>query len=251
MTGDAAGSQARFAGRTVLVSGSSGQIGAACAEAFVREGARVAGLDAVPSSNGALDVSAVVDLRDEAALERAFADVRQALGRVDVLVQSAAVHRRRPYLELDAATIDHVLGVNVRAILLLGRLAARAMIDDGVRDGAIVNLTSISSLLSDAQSVAYESSKGAVDAATRGMARALAPHGIRVNAVAPGSMAKFQELPARDPLDIDQYERQRIPLGRLGVGSEIAEAVLYLASPAAGYVTGTILTVDGGSLAAW
>jgi NAD(P)-dependent dehydrogenase (short-subunit alcohol dehydrogenase family) len=125
------------------------------------------------------------------------------------------------------------------------------MLDDGVQDGAIVNLTSVSSLLSDAESVAYEASKGAVDAATRGMARALAPHGIRVNAVAPGSMAKFQELPARDPLDLDDYERRRIPLGRLGTGPEIAEAVLWLASPAAAYVTGTILTVDGGSLAAW
>jgi NAD(P)-dependent dehydrogenase (short-subunit alcohol dehydrogenase family) len=120
-----------------------------------------------------------------------------------------------------------------------------------VRDGAIVNLTSVSGVVSDAESIAYEASKGAVTMATRGMAVALAPHGIRVNAVGPGSMAKFQELPARDPLDLDEYERRRIPLARLGTGAEIAESVLFLASPAAAYVTGTTLYVDGGSLAAW
>ncbi len=106
---------------------------------------------------------------------------------------------RVPYLEIDAANIDHVLGINVRAILLGGRVAARSMVDRGLRDGAIVNLTSVSALVADAESVAYEASKGAVDAATRGMARALAPHGIRVNAVGPGSMAKFQEQDPRDP----------------------------------------------------
>ena len=87
--------------------------------------------------------------------------------------------------------------------------------------------------------------------ATRGMAVALAPHGIRVNAVGPGSMAKFQEMPARDPRDLDDYERQRIPMGRLGTADDITRAVLFLASDDAAYITGTVLYVDGGSLAAW
>src|SRR5918912_837234 len=81
--------------------------------------------------------------------------------------------------------------------------------------GAIVNLTSVSGVVADAESVAYEASKGAVTMATKGMAIALAPHGIRVNAVGPGSMAKFQEREPRDPYDLDDYERRRIPLGRL------------------------------------
>ena len=87
--------------------------------------------------------------------------------------------------------------------------------------------------------------------ATKGMAKALAPYGMRVNAVGPGSMAKFQEMEARDPSDLDDYERKRIPLGRLGVADDVAAAVMFLASPEASYITGTTLYVDGGSLAAW
>jgi NAD(P)-dependent dehydrogenase (short-subunit alcohol dehydrogenase family) len=249
--GDRSSQVGPFVDRVVAVTGSSGQIGRACVDAFVAAGARVAGIDrdAPDLGDGVLAVAA--DLADPAQIDAAFAEVERELGPAAVLVQSAAVHARVPFLEISAENIDHVLGINVRAVLLAGRRAAAAMVDAGVADGAIVNLTSVSGVVSDAESIAYEASKGAVTMATRGMAVALAPHGIRVNAVGPGSMAKFQELPARDPHDVDDYERRRIPLGRLGVGSEIADAVLFLASPASAYVTGTTLYVDGGSLAAW
>jgi glucose 1-dehydrogenase len=242
---------ARFEERTVVVTGAAGQIGGACARAFAAEGARVAAVDREAAETGADVLAVQADLSDPAQLERAFDDVERELGPVDVLVQSAAVHARVPFLEITAENIDHVLGINVRALLLAARRVGASMVKHGRRDGAIVNLTSVSGIVADAESIAYEASKGAVTMATRAMAVALAPHGIRVVGVGPGSMAKFQELPARDPGDVDDYERRRIPLGRLGVPDEIADAVLFLASPAAAYVTGTVLYVDGGSLAAW
>jgi glucose 1-dehydrogenase len=232
----------------VFVTGAAGQIGAECARAFAAEGAKVGAIDRQPVADV---VSVTANLSRPDQLEEALATLEQRLGPVDVLVQSAAVIARTPFLDITAANIDHVLGVNVRAILLGGRYAANSLINRGSREGAIVNLTSLSGVVSDAESVAYEASKGAVTMATKGMAVALAPHGIRVNAVGPGSMAKFQEMEPRDRFDLDDYERQRIPLGRLGVGEEIASAVMFLASREAAYVTGTTLYVDGGALAAW
>jgi glucose 1-dehydrogenase len=244
----------RFDGRVAVVTGAAGQIGAACALAFAAEGADVAAVDrtapALAPHEGGRIVPIGADLSVPTDLERAFDTAEEALGPVDVLVQSAAVHARVPFLEIDAANIDHVLGVNVRAILLGARRAAASMVAREA-PGVIVNLTSVSGVVSDAESIAYEASKGAVTMATRGLAVALAPHGIRVVAVGPGSMQKFQELPPRDPYDLDDYERRRIPLGRLGRPEDIAEAVLFLASPAAAYISGTVLYVDGGSLAAW
>lgn len=242
----------RFEDRVVGVTGGGGQIGSECVRAFAAEGARVAAVDlsAPPVSlAGVLPVAA--DLSDPSGLERAFDNIERQLGPIDVLVQSAAVHARVPFLDITAENIDHVHGVNVRAILLGARRVAAAMVARRARDGVIVNLTSVSGVVSDAESVAYEASKGAVTMATRGMAVALAPHGIRVVGVGPGSMAKFQERPARDPSDLDAYERRRIPLGRLGIPQDIAQTVLFLASDAASYITGTTVYVDGGSLAAW
>jgi NAD(P)-dependent dehydrogenase (short-subunit alcohol dehydrogenase family) len=237
----------RFANRVVVVTGAAGQIGGECVALFEREGARVGSVDR-ERSPGAASVAA--DLSRPEEPERALALLEAELGPIDVLVQSAAVIRRVPFLDITAANVDEVLAVNVRAILLGARYAARSMAERGTA-GAIVNLTSVSGLVSDAESIAYEASKGAVTMATRGMAVALAPHGIRVNAVGPGSMAKFQEMEARDPGDLEPYERRRIPLGRLGVAADVANAVAYLASDEASYITGTTLYVDGGSLAAW
>ncbi|MFZ0386918.1 MAG: SDR family oxidoreductase [Solirubrobacteraceae bacterium] len=240
-----------FKDRAVAVTGAAGQIGSACALEFARAGARVAAIDrdAPPAAEGIVAVRA--DLADPEAVGAAFDEASTATGPIDVLVQSAAVHARVPFLEITAANIDHVYGINVRALMLGARHVAAEMVARSARDGVIINLTSVSGVVADAESVAYEASKGAVTMATRGMAVALAPHGIRVVAVGPGSMAKFQELEARDPYDLDDYERQRIPLGRLGVAKDIADAVMFLASPGASYITGTALYVDGGGLAAW
>jgi NAD(P)-dependent dehydrogenase (short-subunit alcohol dehydrogenase family) len=238
----------RFADRVVIVTGAAGQIGSACVAAFAGERARVAALDLERPPAG--DLALEADLSVPAQLDAALARVEERLGPPDVLVHSAAVYARVPFLEITPQNIDRVFAINVRAMLLAGRAVAASLVARGA-PGAIVNLTSVSDHVSDAESVAYEASKGAVTMATRGMAVALAPHRIRVNDVGPGSMAKFQELPARDPLDLDDYERRRIPLGRLGTADDVTRAVLFLASDDAAYVTGTVLYVDGGSLAKW
>lgn len=240
-----------FTGRAVAVTGAAGQIGSACSLEFARAGAKVAAIDRddPPRQDGIVAVKA--DLADPGAVGAALDRAADAIGPIDVLVQSAAVHARVPFLEITAENIDHVYGINVRALMLGARHVAAEMVARSAKDGVIVNLTSVSGIVADAESVAYEASKGAVTMATRGMAVALAQHGIRVVAVGPGSMAKFQELEPRDPYDLDDYERQRIPLGRLGVAKDISDAVMFLASPAASYITGTALYVDGGGLAAW
>jgi NAD(P)-dependent dehydrogenase (short-subunit alcohol dehydrogenase family) len=243
---------ARFDGRAVAVTGAAGQIGGACAQAFAREGARVAAIDRdTPEASDAI-TPVRADLSQPAELERAFAEAERAVGPIDVLVQSAAAHGRVPFLEITPENIDAVYAINVRALILGARAAAASMVARGAADGVIVNLTSVSGMVGEGGSIAYEASKGAVTMATKGMAVSLAPHGIRVVAVGPGSMVKFQEVDeVREPADVDDYERRRIPLARLGRPEEIADSVLFMASPAARYVTGTVLYVDGGSLAAW
>jgi NAD(P)-dependent dehydrogenase (short-subunit alcohol dehydrogenase family) len=242
----------RFQDQIVLVTGAAGQIGAACVSAYLAEGARVVAVDAAPADAGGDRLLALQeDLTDPAAITRAFDAAEAAFGPVSIVVQCAAAHGRTDFLDHDAGLIDHVMAINVRAVLLVGREAAARMIAAGVQ-GAIVNFTSISGVVSHAESVVYETSKGAVTMATKGMANALAAHGIRVNAVGPGLMVKAQELDAvRDPGDLSPYERRRVPLRRLGTGAEIAEAAMFLSSPAASYTTGSVLYADGGALAAW
>lgn len=235
----------------VAVTGAAGHIGSKCAQAFAANGARVAAIDRDKPVSGEAISPVLADLSDPAQLANAFDSAAAAVGPIDVLVQCAAVHARVPFLDISAENIDHVLGVNVRALLLGARQVAASMVARG-RPGVIVNITSVSGVLGAGASIAYEASKGAVTMATNGMAVALAPHGIRVVAVGPGSMQKSQEIDeVRAPDDVDDYERQRIPLGRLGRPQDIADTVMFLASPAAAYITGTVVWVDGGSLATW
>lgn len=243
----------RFANDVVLVTGAAGQIGAACVAGFAREGASVVAVDVQPMSRADEHVQCVCeDLTADDAIARVLAAAGERFGTLTVLVQCAAIHGRRPFFELTAGHIDRVFAVNVRVGVLVAQSAARAMIAGGVR-GCIVNLTSVAGVVSNRdQSIAYEASKGAVTMATKGLASALAPYGIRVNAVGPGSMVKSQEVDeVRRPEDVDAFDRQRIPLARYGTPGEIAEVVMFLASPAASYVTGEVVYADGGALSVW
>lgn len=243
----------RFTDRTVLVTGAAGQIGNACAAAFAAEGANVVAVDRArcPVEYDGI-YNLVEDLTADGAIPAIFDAAEARFGPVSVIAQCAAGHGRMPYLELTPERIDEVFAINVKVPLLVGSVGGARMADHGVIGGSIVNLTSISGVISHAESVAYEASKGAVTMATKGMANALAPHGIRVNAVGPGVMVKLQEIDGvREPDALAPFERQRIPLRRYGTPDEIAEAVLFLSSGAASYITGTVLYADGGALSAW
>jgi NAD(P)-dependent dehydrogenase (short-subunit alcohol dehydrogenase family) len=238
-------------GRCALVTGASRGIGAAIAVALDRAGARVAlagrdrdALDVVAGECAHDPVVLTADLElPEMPAELASASL-DALGVVDVLVNNAAAAARAPTVELDAALIDRLYAVNVRAPLLLIAALVPSMTARG--GGSIVNLSSVSSLVGTPRRAAYAASKGALDAATRSLAIELGPLGIRVNAVAPGVVDT--DLWARNkavPGVVEQIEAQT-PLRRWAVPADIADVVVFLASDAARFVTGEVMSADGG-----
>lgn len=172
------------------------------------------------------------------------AEAVASLGSVDVLVNNAAVGHRAPTATLDAATVDLLYAVNVRAPLLLVATLLPGMVERG--RGSIVNLSSVSGVVGTPNRAAYAATKGAIDAATRSLAIELGPSGIRVNAVAPGVVDT--DLWARNkviPGVVEQIEKQT-PLRRWATPDDIADVVVFLASDAARFLTGETVCVDGG-----
>ena len=238
-------------GRTAIVTGASRGIGAATARALDRAGARVAlvardrealGAVAVGLQNSPLILA--VDLADPDAPARLVAEAADRVGAIDVLVNNAALAARAPTVELDAALVDRLYAVNVRAPLLLIAALVPSMVERG--RGAIVNISSGSAVVGTPRRAAYAATKGAIDAATRSLAIELGPHGIRVNSVAPGVVDT--EMWARNkaiPGVIEEIEAMT-PLRRWATPEDIADVVAFLASDAARFVTGETICVDGG-----
>lgn len=181
---------------------------------------------------------------DPEALAELVASALSIVGRVDILVNNAAIAHRAPTVELDASTVDRLLAVNVRAPLLLIAALLPAMVDQG--GGAIINLSSGSGVVGTPNRAAYAASKGAIDAATRSLAIELGPRGVRVNSIAPGVVDT--DLWARNkaiPGVVEQIEQQT-PLRRWATPEDIADVVVFLASDAARFITGETISVDGG-----
>jgi NAD(P)-dependent dehydrogenase (short-subunit alcohol dehydrogenase family) len=238
-------------GRTALVTGASRGIGAATAVSLDRAGARVALVGRVGTTLAdvarALRNDPVVvtgDLREADAAPEIAKRALAELGSVDVLVNNAAAAARLPTTETDAALIDELLAVNVRAPLLLIAALVPTMIANS--RGSIINLSSVSGVVGTPNRAAYAASKGAIDAATRSLAIELGPHGIRVNAVAPGVVdTALWEQNKGVPGVVETIERQT-PLRRWATGEDIADVIVFLASDAARFVTGETISADGG-----
>jgi NAD(P)-dependent dehydrogenase (short-subunit alcohol dehydrogenase family) len=245
-------------GRRALVTGAAGGIGRAIVTALQRAGAGVVATDLAPAPTEALaalvDATSYVgaDLRDVAALDSLIARAAEAIGPIDLLVNNAAIIAGARLEETTADLLDSVYAVNFRAPLLLAKAFA------GQKDlrapASVVNLSSSGGLRAvRIGASAYGSMKAALTHATAYLARELGPAGITVNAVAPGSVASGHSGGRSAPAEaaaqaLRQQIKERTALGRLGVPDEIADVVVFLASPAARYITGQTILVDGGWL---
>jgi NAD(P)-dependent dehydrogenase (short-subunit alcohol dehydrogenase family) len=245
----------RLRGKVALVTGAQQGIGRGIALAFAREGAdvavnylddRAAAETVMQQVRAAGRRSALVqtDVARPAEVETMVARVRHELGAIDVLVNNAGVYPRVPFLAMRETDWDLVLDVNLKGGFFCAQAAAQAMIDGG-RRGTIINMAS-QAIRGAVRGVHYSASKGGVVAMTRAMALELAPHGIRVNAIAPGLTDTAQPRYGNSEEELAMMA-SAVPLGRMAQPDDIAAVAVFLASDDARHVTGQTVHVNGGS----
>jgi 3-oxoacyl-[acyl-carrier protein] reductase len=248
-------SEGRCAGKTVLVTGAQRGIGRAIAVRFAQAGADVALNyldDKAAAEAAAAEIVALgrrtatiaADISKPEEARRLVADAERAVGPVDVLVNNAGIFPRSPFLELTEDMWDAVLDTNLKATFVCAQEAARRMVAAG-RPGAIVNLSSGAPYRGSLRATAYMASKLGIVGLTRGMARELAPHGIRVNAVAPGITNTAMPRLGNTEEALAALGRSN-PTGRLAEPEDIADVVVFLASDAARHLVGQLIHVNGG-----
>jgi 3-oxoacyl-[acyl-carrier protein] reductase len=244
-----------LSGQVAFVTGGSRGIGRACVLAFARSGAKVvlayAGNEAAAAetarlaSEGGASGAVTLTRFDVADSEACYAAIDRAVtdhGRLDILINNAGIAIDGLLLRLKDEDLARQFAVNVQGAFSLSKAAARPMMKQ--RSGAIVNLTSVVGEMGNAGQTAYAATKAAIVGFTKSLARELASRQIRVNAVSPGFIAT--EMTAGIPEAQKVQMLQMIPAGRLGTAEEVADAVLFLASPRSSYITGEVLRVNGG-----
>jgi glucose 1-dehydrogenase len=246
--------------KVAIVTGGAKGIGLAIAKRFASDGARVviADINDDAGSHAAQEVGAHgavrfvrCDVGDKAEVENLVGSTVQAWGSIDVLVNNAGIAHGADFLDVSEADFDRVLRVNLKGTFLVGQAVARQMVEQikaGGAPGTIVNMSSINAVVTIGNLVAYSASKGGINQLTKVMALSLAPHGIRVNAIGPGSI--MTDMLASIATDKSAKHRllSRTPLGRIGDPAEIAAIAAFLASDEASYVTGQTIYADGGRL---
>jgi 3-oxoacyl-[acyl-carrier protein] reductase len=230
-------------GKVALVTGASRGIGHAIAGQLLKDGAKLIGT--ATSEEGAKKVPGigkVLDVRDAAGCDRLVEEVQKEHGGIAILVNNAGITRDNLALRMKDAEFDEVIDTNLRAVFRLSRAVMRGMMK--ARWGRIINITSVVGASGNPGQANYAAAKAAVVGMTKSLARELGSRNITVNCVAPG----FIDTDMTRALSDEQKQAllEAIPLGRLGSPQDVAAAVAYLASPAAGYVTGAVLHVNGG-----
>ncbi|HEY0517373.1 MAG TPA: SDR family oxidoreductase [Solirubrobacteraceae bacterium] len=244
----------RLEGRVCVVTGASGGIGAATAERFQREGATVVGVDLLEGAPG--DLALQADVTSEQAVSDLFARVREQFGRIDVLFNNAGISPNDDASVLDTTleAWERVQMVNLRSVFLCCKHGIPHLLDnEGPERGSVINTASFVAVMGAATSqISYTASKGGVLSLSRELGVEFARRGVRVNALCPGPVDTplLRELYAKDP---EQAARRlvHVPVGRFAEAGEIANAVLFLASGEASFVTASTFLVDGGLSAAY
>jgi 2-deoxy-D-gluconate 3-dehydrogenase len=243
-------------GKVALVTGARTGLGRAMAAALARAGADIVGLGSQPMPETATEIAAtgrrfvevLHDLSAPARVAEVLPTIEGEIGSVDILVNNAGQIRRADLLDFAQEDWDAVLNVNLTAAFLLSQAVARRMVERGAT-GRIINIASLLSFQGGIRVASYTAAKHGILGLTRLMANELAPAGITVNAIAPGYIATDNTAALRQDLDRSRAILERIPSARWGVPDDLMTAVLFLAAPGSSYVTGSVVTVDGGWMA--
>jgi len=255
--------------RVAIITGGANGIGRACARRLAADGLKVVIADRDEDKGHSLAEELGADreralfvdcnVADRLSINNLMAETRSAFGRLDVLVNNAGIVAKGTILDLSEDDFDRVMGVNLRGSFLMARAAAKQMVEqidadsermeDARRRYAIINMSSVNAVVAIPDQLAYCATKGAINQMTKSMALALATHGIRVNAIGPGSVNTDVLKAVMDNQAAMKKVMSRTPLGRIADPDEIAAVASFLASSDASYITGECIYADGGRLA--
>ena len=239
--------------RTAIVTGGASGLGLATTKKFVEQNIRTViigrnehNLAEVAKSLGPLCSYKVFDLGNLKGIPALVADIAAEFGVIDILVNNAGINQKKAFTEVTDEDFQQVILTNVTSVFVLSREVAKIMLRHNA--GCIINISSMAAQYGIPYVIAYTAAKTGIEGMTKAMAVELSPQGIRVNCVAPGFIATNMSAKA---LDSDPERKQKVlsrtPMGKLGMPEDVAEAIFYLASDAAKYVTGVVLPVDGGN----